>query len=47
VRWLDPRAAFEGVWVRDVFQGQEDNAIGLFSLDYERERDSFAVSGCE
>ena len=21
-RWLDPRAAFEGVWLQDVFEGQ-------------------------
>ena len=44
-RWLDPRAAFEGVWLQEVFEGQEDNKIGVFSVHYERERDSFAVSG--
>ena len=44
-RWLEPRAAFEGVWFQDVFEGQGGNAIGMFSLDYEREGDSFTVLG--
>jgi hypothetical protein len=44
-RWLEPRAAFEGVWLQDVFEGQGGNAIGMFSLDYEREGDSFVVLG--
>lgn len=44
-RWLDPRAAFEGVWFQDVFEGPRGNAIGIFSLDYDTEGDSFAVLG--
>jgi len=44
-RWLDPRAAFEGVWLQDVFEGQSGNALGMFYLDYERGADSFAVLG--
>ena len=44
-RWLEPRAVFEGVWLQEVFEGQSGNAIGMFSLDYEREGDSFAVLG--
>ncbi len=44
-RWLDPRAAFEGVWIQDVLAGQSGNNLGLFFLDYEQEGDSFAVLG--
>jgi hypothetical protein len=44
-RWLDPRAAFEGVWFQDVFSGQRGNEVGLYFLDYLREGDSFAVVG--
>jgi hypothetical protein len=44
-RWLDARAAFEGLWLQNVFEGQGGNAIGMFSLDYEREGDSFVVVG--
>jgi len=44
-RWLDPRSAFEGVWFQDVFEGHARNAIGMFSVDYEPEADSFRVRG--
>ena len=44
-RWLEPRAVFEGFWLQDVFDGHASNALGLFSLDYERQSDSFVVSG--
>ena len=44
-RWLDPRAAFEGVWLQDVFEGPAGNTIAVFSLDYERDGDSFSVHG--
>ena len=44
-RWLEPRAAFEGVWLQDVFEGQGGNDVALFSLDYDREGDSFTVRG--
>ena len=44
-RWLDPRSAFEGVWLQDVFEGHPLNAIAMFSVDYERESDSFMVRG--
>jgi hypothetical protein len=44
-RWLDARAAFEGVWIQDVFEGQRGNKVGIFSLEYERESDSFALLG--
>jgi hypothetical protein len=43
-RWLDPRAAFEGVWLQDVAGGTE-NALGIFSMSYEPETDSFELSG--
>ena len=44
-RWLDPRAAFEGIWLQDVFDGQSGNDAGLFSIRYQREEDSFVVHG--
>jgi len=44
-RWLEPRSAFEGVWLQDVFEGQPLNVMGMFSVDYEREADSFVVRG--
>jgi hypothetical protein len=44
-RWLEPRSAFEGVWLQDVFEGHPLNVIGMFSVDYEREADSFVVRG--
>lgn len=44
-RWLDPRAAFEGVWVQDVIKGHEANKLAVFRVDYERESDTFSVHG--
>lgn len=44
-RWLDPRAAFEGVWLQDVIKGHEDNGVAVFSVDYERDSDTFSVHG--
>ena len=44
-RWLDPRAAFEGAWIQEVKKGPEGNELGVFSVDYERESDSFVVHG--
>jgi hypothetical protein len=44
-QWLDARAAFEGFWLQDVFAGPGGNRVGLFSLDYQREEDSFVVRG--
>jgi hypothetical protein len=44
-RWLDPRAAFEGLWLQDVFAGQHGNRVGLFLFDYQPEDDSYAVHG--
>lgn len=41
---LDPRAAFEGIWLQDVLGGDE-NALAVFSMNYERENDSFALVG--
>ena len=43
-RWLDPRAAFEGVWLQDVAGGTE-NALGIFSMDYLPETDSYELTG--
>ena len=43
-RWLDPRAAFEGVWLQDVI-GNTDNALGIFVMSYELESDSYALAG--
>jgi hypothetical protein len=44
-RWLEPRAAFEGVWLQEVEKGPGGNDLGIFSVDYERDDDSFAVHG--
>jgi hypothetical protein len=44
-RWLDQRAAFEGFWLQDVIETQGDNVLGVFSLDYDRDKDSFNVVG--
>ena len=44
-RWLDARSAFEGIWLQDVFEGQGSNAIGVFFMDYARDRDSLVVLG--
>lgn len=44
-RWLDSRAAFEGAWLQDVFEGQADNAIAIFRFDYRSEGDTFVVLG--
>lgn len=44
-RWLDPRAAFEGIWLQDVVEGQAGNQVGVFSVDYDREGGTFSVSG--
>jgi hypothetical protein len=43
-RWLDPRAAFEGVWLQEIIDGR-DNALGVFSMDYNGESDSYSVKG--
>ena len=43
-RWLDPRAAFEGVWLQEVIGGGE-NALGVFSMDYEQDSDAYTLSG--
>jgi hypothetical protein len=44
-RWLDPRAAFEGAWLQEVSRGQEGNQLAVFTVDYERESDTFAAQG--
>ena len=43
-RWLDPRAAFEGVWLQEVLGGTE-NALGIFAMDYDGESDSYSLAG--
>ena len=43
-RWLDPRAAFEGVWLQEVIRGT-DNALGIFSMDYDGESDAYTLAG--
>ena len=32
-RWLDPRAAFEGVWLQEVSVGHPGNVLAVFSVD--------------
>lgn len=44
-RWLEPRAAFEGVWLQEVSMGHPGNVLAVFSLDYVPEDDSFSVRG--
>lgn len=44
-RWLDPRAEFEGTWVQEVEKGPKGNEVGVFSVDYEPEGDTFSVQG--
>lgn len=44
-RWLDPRAAFEGVWLQEVSVGHPGNVLAVFSVDYVPEDDAFAVRG--
>ena len=43
-RWLDPRAAFEGVWLQEVMGGS-DNALGIFAMDYDGESDAYTLAG--
>ena len=43
-RWLDPRAAFEGLWLQEVIGGGE-NALGVFAMDYEADSDAYTLAG--
>ena len=43
-RLLDPRAAFEGIWLQRV-HGGDKNRVAVFSFNYVREDDSFDVTG--
>lgn len=43
-RWLDPRAAFEGVWLQEVIRGT-DNALGIFTMDYDGDGDAYTLAG--
>jgi len=43
-RWLDPRAAFEGLWLQEGIGGT-DNALSIFSMDYDDESDSYTLAG--
>ena len=43
-RWLDPRAAFEGVWLQETIGGI-DGALSIFSMDYDGESDSYTLEG--
>ncbi|MCK9684180.1 hypothetical protein [Scleromatobacter humisilvae] len=43
-RWLDPRAAFEGVWLQENLGGT-DSALSIFSMDYDGESDSYRLDG--
>ena len=43
-RWLDPRAAFEGVWLQETIGGT-DSALSVFSMDYDGESDSYTLDG--
>ena len=43
-RWLDPRAAFEGVWLEEVLR-HTDNALGVFVMSYAAESDAFMLRG--
>ena len=43
-RWLDPRAAFEGVWLQEVPAGT-DNALGVFAMDYDADNDTYTLAG--
>jgi hypothetical protein len=40
----EPRAAFEGAWIQEVWEGPIENVVGIFWLEYVRDTDSFAVS---
>ena len=44
-RLLDSRAAFEGVWVQEVYLGQAGNDYGIFLFQYLAESDSYSVHG--
>jgi hypothetical protein len=44
-RWLDARAAFEGLWIQDVYEGPDGNRVAVFGIGYLREDDAFAVQG--
>jgi len=35
----------EGIWLQDVFEGQEGNSVAVFSVDYERDGDTYSVLG--
>lgn len=43
-RWLDPRAAFEGIWLQEGIGGT-DSALSIFSMDYDTESDSYTLDG--
>ena len=43
-RWLDPRAAFEGVWLQENLSGT-DSPLSIFSMDYDGESDSYTLEG--
>ena len=43
-RWLDPRAAFEGVWLQED-RGDADNALSIFSMDFHSDSDSYTLAG--
>ncbi len=43
-RWLDPRAAFEGIWLQEGIGGT-DNALSIFSMDYDNESDTYTLDG--
>jgi len=44
-RWLDPRSAFEGIWLQDIRQGQPGNDLAIFLFTYIPAKDTFAVHG--
>lgn len=44
-RWLDPRAAFEGVWLQEVFDGPAQNSLGVFTCSFSPKSGTFAVDG--
>ena len=43
-RWLDPRAAFEGVWLQETI-GETDSALSIFSVDYDAGSDAYSLDG--
>jgi hypothetical protein len=44
-RWLDPRAAFEGMWIQRVYAGHAENRYACLAIKYDRHEDNYSVTG--